>query len=290
MKYGWFLRGLKSRLFVRVGPTPRGAKVPELHTVPTHHDATFFDTQAAALAFIDAAPMLKGSVEAVDYAIHPPLPADASPEKVRTRDEVIRDALAADRIKQAQRRANWRLVPRAVAVVFAIVGAFALLGPTPAAASPLHHHRSNHERARRHHPSPVVRDAVRADLRSSDSFMGNVVRGASQAVAIAERYLGGNPTGHASLWCADFANLVLHQLGLRGTGSREARSFLSYGPHTNNPRPGDLVVLARRGGGHVGFFKAMTPRGPLMVAGNVGRRVANEIEPHYRVIAYVSVR
>ena len=43
-------------------------------------------------------------------------------------------------------------------------------------------------------------------------------------VAEARRYIGGNPTGRGSLWCARFMNMVLQRSGHRGTGSDMARS------------------------------------------------------------------
>ena len=53
--------------------------------------------------------------------------------------------------------------------------------------------------------------------------------GSSNIVDQARRYIGGNPTGRGSLWCARFMNMVLQQSGYRGTGSDLARSFASYG-------------------------------------------------------------
>src|SRR5439155_6960587 len=41
----------------------------------------------------------------------------------------------------------------------------------------------------------------------------------SNVVSEARRYLGGNPTGRGSLWCARFMNMVLQHSGYRGTGS-----------------------------------------------------------------------
>jgi hypothetical protein len=37
--------------------------------------------------------------------------------------------------------------------------------------------------------------------------------GSSNIVSEARRYLGGNPTGRASLWCARFMNMVLQRTG-----------------------------------------------------------------------------
>lgn len=114
------------------------------------------------------------------------------------------------------------------------------------------------------------------------------IRGQSvAAVVVAQKYLGTNPTGHASLWCADFANFVERQLGRPGTGSREAVSFLHYGTRVHNPAPGDIVVLGRTGGGHVGFLIKQTADGPLIISGNHNHRVGIGVYDPRRVLAYV---
>src|SRR6202167_4191717 len=51
------------------------------------------------------------------------------------------------------------------------------------------------------------------DMATSGGF------GSSSVVAEARRYIGGNPTSRASLWCARFMNMVLARSGHRGTGS-----------------------------------------------------------------------
>jgi hypothetical protein len=53
--------------------------------------------------------------------------------------------------------------------------------------------------------------------------------GSSNVVAEARRYIGGNPTGRGSLWCARFMNMVLQHSGYPGTGLDMARSLASYG-------------------------------------------------------------
>ena len=72
--------------------------------------------------------------------------------------------------------------------------------------------------------------------------------GSSDVVAEARRYLGGNPTGRGSLWCARFMNMVLERSGHRGTGSDMARSFASYGQRVSGPQVGAIAVMgtARR--------------------------------------------
>jgi len=112
--------------------------------------------------------------------------------------------------------------------------------------------------------------------------------GSSNVVAEARRYLGGNPTGRASLWCARFMNMVLQHSGYRGTGSDLARSFASYGQRVSGPQVGAIAVMARRGGGHVGIVSGIDAGGnPIVVSGNNGNRVREAPISRGRIYAYV---
>jgi uncharacterized protein (TIGR02594 family) len=99
--------------------------------------------------------------------------------------------------------------------------------------------------------------------------------GSSNVVAEARRYLGGNPTGRGSLWCARFMNMVLQHTGHRGTGSDMANSFASYGQRVAGPQVGAIAVMTRgRSGGHVGIITGVDDKGnPIMISGNNGNRV-----------------
>ena len=108
-------------------------------------------------------------------------------------------------------------------------------------------------------------------------------------MAEARRYLGGNPTGRGSLWCARFMNMVLQRAGYRGTGSDMARSFASYGHRISGPQIGAIAVMGRRGGGgHVGIVSGIDARGnPIMISGNNGNRVRETSVSSGRIYAYV---
>src|SRR2546430_10021128 len=67
----------------------------------------------------------------------------------------------------------------------------------------------------------------------------------SNVVSEARRYLGGNPTGRGSLWCARFTNMVLQHSGYRGTGSDMASSFPKYGPRGFGPQGGAIAGMLR---------------------------------------------
>ena len=111
--------------------------------------------------------------------------------------------------------------------------------------------------------------------------------GGSGAVAVAKRYLGTNPTKRSRRWCAEFMNMVERKMGRRGTGSAMAKSFASYGRRVSNPRPGDIAVLSRRGGGHVGYVMSVQGNKVKLISGNHGRKVGIGTYPRSRVIAFV---
>ena len=107
-------------------------------------------------------------------------------------------------------------------------------------------------------------------------------------VAEARRYLGGNPTGRGSLWCARFMNMVLQRSGHSGTGSDMASSFAHYGQRVSGPQIGAIAVMGRRGGGHVGIVSGIDASGnPIVVSGNNRNRVREAVLPRGRVYAYV---
>lgn len=111
--------------------------------------------------------------------------------------------------------------------------------------------------------------------------------GGSSAVSVASRYLGTNPTGRSRLWCAAFMNMIEKKLGRPGTGSAMARSFASYGQRVSNPRSGDIAVLRRRGGGHVGYVMSVSGNKVKLISGNHGRKVGIGSYPRSRVVAFV---
>jgi len=111
----------------------------------------------------------------------------------------------------------------------------------------------------------------------------------SNVVSEARRYLGGNPTGRGSLWCARFMNMVLQHSGYRGTGSDMASSFAQYGQRVSGPQVGAIAVMSRgRRGGHVGIITGIDASGnPIMISGNNGNRVREAPVSRGRIYAYV---
>jgi uncharacterized protein (TIGR02594 family) len=120
------------------------------------------------------------------------------------------------------------------------------------------------------------------------SSSGEAMSGSSDLVSEARRYLGGNPTGRASLWCARFMNMVLARTGHRGTGSDMASSFAHYGHRVPGPEVGAIAVMSRRGGGHVGIITGVDASGnPIMISGNNRNRVRDAPISRGRIYAYV---
>lgn len=91
-------------------------------------------------------------------------------------------------------------------------------------------------------------------------------------------------------WCAAFVNAVLASNGLPGTGALNARSFLNYGTATQDPQPGDLVILKRGSGnvqGHVGFYMGEAQGGGVRVlGGNQGDAVSEATFRSEDVLGY----
>lgn len=202
----------------------------------------------------------------------------------------------------------------ALAIVFAAVAAFV----SPASARP--HHRHSAERhgyvhhARHHHYRHHARGSrfERSAAQLQTSGFGNTQAsydpnanvggmanngmaasggfgGGSGLVSEARRYIGGNPTGRGSLWCARFMNMVLQHTGHQGTGSDMASSFARYGTRVSGPQVGAIAVMSRgRRGGHVGIITGIDAQGnPIMISGNNGNRVREAPISRGRIYAYV---
>ncbi|MCK1716181.1 TIGR02594 family protein [Bradyrhizobium sp. 141] len=113
--------------------------------------------------------------------------------------------------------------------------------------------------------------------------------GGSGLVSEARRYVGSNPTGRGSLWCARFMNMVLQHTGHQGTGSDMASSFARYGTRVSGPQVGAIAVMSRGGrGGHVGVITGIDAQGnPIMISGNNGNRVREAPVSRGKIYAYV---
>jgi len=87
---------------------------------------------------------------------------------------------------------------------------------------------------------------------------------------------GGGKEPDSVPWCSSFVNFCVEQAGLKGTDSKSARSWMTWGRATTDFFPGCIVVLERGVApqGHVGFFVG-TENGRLrLLSGNQGDRVS----------------
>lgn len=87
-------------------------------------------------------------------------------------------------------------------------------------------------------------------------------------------------------WCASFVNWVLFQVGLPGTNSAAARSFETYGVKVDKPITGCIVVLARSGGGHVGFYMGERDGKLLVLGGNQSNSVSIALYDRAQLLCY----
>lgn len=80
-------------------------------------------------------------------------------------------------------------------------------------------------------------------------------------------------------WCAAFVNWLCWVVGIVGSGSSAARSFLRWGEKTtlDDAKPGDVVVLWRESPGswkgHVGIYHDHDDTTVTLLGGNQGNQV-----------------
>lgn len=146
----------------------------------------------------------------------------------------------------------------------------------------------------------------------SDGQASGASGGAADAVDVAGKYLGMNEhrdrgalsrfvghdvAGNLNAWCARFVNASLNAVGVKGTGSAMATSFLKWGKAVDAEavQKGDVLVehrgkAAGQGGGHVGLATGRTRPNPETgelelesVSGNHGDSVVTDWTPARKV-------
>lgn len=123
-----------------------------------------------------------------------------------------------------------------------------------------------------------------------------------QTLQIVKKYLGMTETTHTKLlsdymakaglklnpsttaWCSGFANAVIHELGMKGTNSLAARSWLNWGKKVDldDAQPGDIVVFKRGNSswqGHVSFFVKRQGSNVIVMGGNQSNKVNEQAYP-----------
>lgn len=227
-----------------------------------------------AVAVFSAAVLLAGADRAEARPHHPH--ASFHPDRLSAQ---TRHSLARNHARHvAQRRHQHRVAARPRRDDTRIVGDSGVRRFETASGSAL-----------RDHPIRRLASADPASDVSTSEASANTGSGGASVVAEARRWIGGNPTGRRSLWCARFMNFVLQRTGHLGTGSDLARSFASYGHRLSGPQVRAIAVMARRGGGHVGVISAIDRNGNLrVISGNHGHRVAESVYSKSSIYAYVT--
>lgn len=123
-----------------------------------------------------------------------------------------------------------------------------------------------------------------------------------KTLQIAKKYLGMHETTHTKVlsdfmakaglnlnpastaWCSGFANAVMHELGIKGTNSLVARSWLEWGNKVDleDAQPGDVVVFKRGNStwqGHVAFFVKRQGSNVIVMGGNQSNKVNEQAYP-----------
>lgn len=109
---------------------------------------------------------------------------------------------------------------------------------------------------------------------------------------IVEYHSGTNIEGYDDKvsWCSSFVNWSLSQVGIKGTSSALARSWLDWGFPLDEPVVGCIVVLWRDDPdswkGHVGFFLKIEGESIFLLGGNQLEEARVHSYPASSVLAY----
>lgn len=91
-------------------------------------------------------------------------------------------------------------------------------------------------------------------------------------------------------WCSAALNWVMEQAGIKGTGSRAARSWQHWGVKLDEPKLGCVAVLWRGSKqswtGHVGLWIGNVGPNVVLCGGNQDRAFKTKLYPAERVLTY----
>lgn len=90
-------------------------------------------------------------------------------------------------------------------------------------------------------------------------------------------------------WCSSFANWVMKQAGIKGSGEAAARSWLKWGQELDKPRRGAITVLTRPGSstnGHVAFYVGEEGGRLKLLGGNQENQVKISYYDKSRLLSY----
>lgn len=88
-------------------------------------------------------------------------------------------------------------------------------------------------------------------------------------------------------WCAAFVGAMLEGVGVQSTRFESARSYATWGVSLTRPVYGAIVVMERKGGGHVGFCAGTDGAQNIAVlGGNQNNEVNISTFPMSRITAW----
>jgi uncharacterized protein (TIGR02594 family) len=109
---------------------------------------------------------------------------------------------------------------------------------------------------------------------------------------IAAYHTGTNIAGYddKASWCSTFVHWCFARVGIGGTGSALARSWLDWGDALDTPRSGCITVLWRESPdgwkGHVGFYLRHDAQQVWLLGGNQREAVCANAYPIECLLAY----
>jgi len=110
-------------------------------------------------------------------------------------------------------------------------------------------------------------------------------------VRVFHNYTNAKGSGGRVAWCSSFINYLIYLLGLSGTGSALARSWLKWGRKIESPIKGCIVVFWRDSIsshlGHVALFSHMDAKYVYVLGGNQANKVSITAYPSDRVLAFI---
>ena len=91
-------------------------------------------------------------------------------------------------------------------------------------------------------------------------------------------------------WCSSYLNWVFKQVGIKGTNSAMAKSWLDWGEPIIEPVRGCVVVLWRKNKsgpwGHVGFYVKRDKKYIYLLSGNINNRVTVSKHSKDKILGY----
>lgn len=94
-------------------------------------------------------------------------------------------------------------------------------------------------------------------------------------------------------WCAAFLGAMLERADIRSTRKLTARSYMTWGQPTDNPKPGDIAVFWRNDPaswqGHVGFVVSVSDTNVVVLGGNQRNAVTEASYDRARLLGFRTI-